>query len=172
MILTKTEIKKRMEKGQITIMPFVEENLNPDSYDLTLAPKLLMYTDPILDPKRTNPTREVSIPEEGLVLHPGELYIGSVNEFTEAKSLVGVLYGKSSLGRLGLFVHITAGFIDSGYAGKLTLELAVVRPVRVYAGMKIGQIAYSEEKGESTTYSGKYMNDTGPQASKSFKDFK
>ena len=163
---------RRMEAGQIEIKPFNPDNINPNSYDLTLAPKLLVYTSPVLNVRSNNPIKEITIPKEGLILNPGELYIGSVNEFTRADGLVGVLYGKSSLGRLGIFIHVTAGFVDAGYAGNLTLELATVKPVMVYPGMKIGQIAYHEELGDAKPYQGKYQNDTSAQASKSYKDFK
>jgi len=171
-MLTGKEIAARVKAGLITIEPFNEANLSPNSYDLTLASKLLVYTDPVLDPKRNNASTEITIPDEGFLLRPGELYIGSVNELTEAKDLVGVLHGKSSLGRLGLMVHITAGFIDNGYRGKITLELAAIKPIRVYANMKIAQLAYSEVTGEVTQYKGKYQGDERAEASKSFKDFK
>jgi dCTP deaminase len=172
MILTGNEILKRMEKGQIQITPFTPENINPNSYDLTLAPTLLIYSDPILDARKKNAiASEIRLTEEGFILRPGELYIGSVNEFTKADGLVGVLYGKSSLGRLGIVVHQTAGFIDAGYGGNITLEITVVKPVRIYPNMKIGQIAYSEEKGVTKPYAGKYQGDTTAQVSKSHKDF-
>ena len=171
MIITGNEILKLISRGDIEITPFNPKNVNPNSYDLTLAPKLLMYTDPILDTKSKPSTSEISIPSEGLILKPGEIYIGSVNELTFAPNHVGVVYGKSSLGRLGLVPHICAGFVDSGYKGKLTLELAVIRPVRIYAGMKICQIAYSEVLGELAQYAGKYQNGIEPEASKSYKDF-
>jgi dCTP deaminase len=172
MILSDSEIMKRLSSGDLTITPFNPSNLNPNSYDLTLAPKLLMYSDPILDVKSKATTYSIDIPDGGLVLKPGEVYIGSVNEHTSAPDLVGVVYGKSSLGRLGLVPHVCAGFVDNGYSGKLTLELAVIRPIRIYANMRICQIAYSTIKGELSFYQGKYQNAVGPEASKSHKDFK
>lgn len=171
MIISGDEILARLTKGNIIISPFNIQNLNPNSYDLTLAPKLLMYTDPILDVKSKPHTAEIEIPDEGLLLKPGEIYLGSVNELTNAPDLVGVVYGKSSLGRLGLVPHICAGFVDSGYNGKLTLELAVIRPVRIYKNMKICQIAYSTIEGNITSYNGKYQFGASPEASKSHKDF-
>ena len=172
MIISGDEIVARIASGNLEITPFNPKHLNPNSYDLTLAPKLLMYTDPILDVKSKPSTSEISIPSEGFILKPGEIYIGSVNELTFAPNLVGVVYGKSSLGRLGLVPHICAGFVDSGYKGKLTLELAVIRPVRIYANMRICQIAYSEIEGPLSQYNGKYQNGVDPEASKSHKDFK
>jgi len=172
MSLTGYELLKKVSDGDITITPFNPKNINPNSYDLTLASKLLIYTDPILDVKRNSPTTEINIPEEGFVLRPGELYIGSVNEFTKADGFMGVLYGKSSLGRLGLMAHVCAGLVDSGYNGNLTLELVVTKPLRIYPDMRIAQIVYSREEGAPLAYQGKYQGDTKAQASKSFKDFK
>lgn len=173
MILTGKEIAKRVADGDIIITPFNSDQVNPNSYDVTLAPDMLIYTDVLLDVKNRNATTtKLKIPAEGFLLRPGELYIASINEFTQAKGLVGVVYGKSSLGRLGIVVHQTAGFVDSGYAGQITLEITVVKPVRIYPGMKIAQVAYSEQVGEDMPYQGKYMNDLGAQVSKSYKDFK
>jgi dCTP deaminase len=172
MILTGYEIMKRLESGKLDIQPYNPDNVNPNSYDLTLGSKLLTYNNLILDSKHPHITSELEIPASGYILRPGELYIGSVNEFIRLEDTVGVLYGKSSLGRLGLFIHVTAGFIDSGYRGNLTLELAVVKPLKVYPNMKIGQIAFHEELGDSMPYAGKYLGDKNPQASKSHQDFK
>lgn len=170
MILSGPEIQKRIEAGQIVITPFSKENINPNSYNLTLDKKLLTYNNEVLDCRSPNPHTEIEIPEEGYVLQPGQLYLANTAEWTETYNLVPVLYGRSSLGRLGLFVHITAGFGDDGFKGKWTLELMVVKPLRIYAGMKICQIIYQGLEGENLPYAGKYQDSKDVKASEYYKD--
>jgi len=170
MILTGPEILKRIEQGQIKIDPFNVDQINPNSYNLTLSDEVLVYSDAILDSKKKPATQSIKIPEEGLILQPGRLYLAKTREFTETNGLVPVLYGRSSVGRLGLFVHVTAGFGDTGFAGNWTLELVAVQPLRVYAGMKICQIVYLEPTGDLVQYSGKYQNSVSVVASKFSED--
>jgi dCTP deaminase len=172
MILARQDILKAISDGDIFVKPFNPDNVSVNSIDLTLNNKLLVYNDPVLSVREKNATSEITIPESGYILQPNQLYIASVNEFTNANGYVGVVYGKSSLGRLGLFAHICAGYVDNGYAGNITLELAVIKPLKVFPNMKVCQIAYYETTNSKDLYSGKYMGDTTPQASKSFKDFK
>lgn len=173
MILTKTAIQSSMTKGEIKIEPFNPENLNPNSYDITLAPKLKIYTDLTLDCKRANASLELDIPESGLVLRPGELYIAHSNEYTETNNLVPILNGKSSLGRLGLFVHITAGFGDNGFKGQWVLELSCIKPLRIYPNMKIAQVVYHRIEGDKLDiYEGKYVGQTGNRTSEYYKNYK
>jgi len=123
--------------------------------------------------KKNNEMIELLIPEEGLVLYPGTIYIGRTIERTETKGLVPCINGKSSVGRLGISIHATAGFGDIGFEGFWTLEIFVIQPVRVYPGVRIGQLYYEEADGEITsTYEGKYQNNTGAEGSKYFKNFK
>lgn len=171
MILTGPEIKKRLN-SDIVITPYNESQLNPNSYNLRLDKDLLVYTEFPLDMKKNNPYEALTIPEEGLVLQPGKLYLGRTVEFTETKNLVPMLEGRSSVGRLGLFVHITAGFGDVGFSGYWTLEISCVHPIKIYPNVPICQIFYHEPRGEVTEYkSGKYQNNTAVQTSRMFMDF-
>lgn len=171
MILTGAEILRQIGNGEIKIAPFNGKNLGPNSYNLTLSPDLLVYTGSVLDPAKENQTEKITIPEKGLVLYPGRVYLAQTAEYTETKSFVPMLIGRSSIGRLGLFVHVTAGFGDTGFSGYWTLELVATHPVRVYPGMKICQIYYHTTQGEISQYKGKYAANRGVQASKIFEEF-
>ena len=144
MILTDHTITAEMNKGNIVIEPFNPANLGTNSIDLTLSNTLVLYTESVLDTKKKNLSVPVIIPPEGIILQPGIIYLASTVEYTETLRHVPVIQGKSSLGRLGLFVHVTAGFGDVGFGGHWTLELVCVQPVRIYAGMKIAQIVYND----------------------------
>ena len=171
MILTGPEIQKRLDKD-ITITPYDPKLLNPNSYNLRLSPDLLVYKEFPLDMKKDNPVEKVQIPEEGLLLEPGKLYLGRTLEFTETKNLVPMLEGRSSIGRLGLYVHVTAGFGDVGFAGYWTLEMHCVHPIRVYAGVQICQVFYHTVEGDIVEYkSGKYQANKGVQSSRLWMDF-
>ena len=171
MILTGNEIKAQMG-GNIVIDPFDERLLNPNSYNLRLHNELLVYEEIVLDMRRPNRFRRYVIPEEGLVLNPNQLYLGRTVERTETHNFVPMIEGRSSVGRLGLFVHITAGFGDIGFCGYWTLEMFAVQPVRVYPGVPIAQLFYHSVQGEITEYhSDKYQNNHDIQPSLMFKDF-
>ena len=168
-ILTGQEIKNRIASGSIVINGYKEDNINPNSYDLTLSPDLKIYIDPILDPRKQNATQTIVIPEDGMVLQPGELYLASSNEYTESLGLVPKLYGKSSLGRLGLEIAVGSGYGDVGFRGQWTLSIRATRFVKIYPGMKICQLEFSATVGEGTIqYNGKYQDAQGAIASKSF----
>lgn len=126
----------------IGITPFNEANVNPNSYNLTLSQDLLMYSKFKLDAKKENDVIESKIPKSGLELMPGTLYLARTEEYTETTGLVPIIDGRSSIGRLGVFVHVTAGYGDNGFRGCWTLELACVQPVVIYPGMKLCQIRY------------------------------
>ncbi|MCL2851969.1 MAG: dCTP deaminase [Defluviitaleaceae bacterium] len=171
MILSGLEIKKRLGKD-IIIEPFNERALGPNSYNLRLADELLVYEGAELDMKTPNATRKIEIPPEGLLLQPGRLYLGRTMEYTETSGLVPMLEGRSSVGRLGLFVHVTAGFGDVGFKGYWTLEIHCIHPIRIYAGVEMCQVYYHTIEGECVEYSsGKYQNNEGIQASKLYLDF-
>lgn len=156
----------------IIIDPFREEQLNPNSYNLRLHHELLVYDEQALDMKKENKAQKLIIPEEGLLLEKDKLYLGRTLEYTETHNYVPMLEGRSSIGRLGLFVHITAGFGDVGFAGYWTLEMFCVQPVRIYAGVEICQIFYHTIEGAFDKYkSGKYQHNQGVQPSLLFKDF-
>jgi len=171
MILSGKMIKDKLGKD-IIIEPFNEANLNPNSCNLTLHNELQVYEDHNLDMKKQHATQTIIIPEEGLVLQPGTLYLGRTREYTETERYVPMLEGRSSVGRLGLFVHVCAGFGDVGFKGYWTLEIHCIQPIKVYAGVGICQIYYHAIEGDYSPYvSGKYQNNSGIQASLLYQDF-
>ncbi len=171
MILTGLEIKRRLGED-IIIEPYHDNQLNPNSYNLCLHNELLVYEEIVLDMKRPNRFQRVTIPPEGMVMTPNQLYLARTLERTETRNLVPMLEGRSSIGRLGLFVHITAGFGDVGFRGYWTLEMFAVQPIRIYAGVQICQIFYHAIEGEATEYrSNKYQFNQDIQPSMLWKDF-
>lgn len=151
MILTDKEILEHIEKGNIHISPFDKKCLGSNSYDVHLGKTLATYEAKELDAKAHNKIRYFEIPEEGYVLQPQEFYLGVTLEYTETKAHVPFLEGKSSIGRLGIDIHATAGKGDIGFCNYWTLEISVKKPVRVYTGMPIGQLIYFEVKGDLLT---------------------
>ena len=171
MILSGQEIYKHLGSG-ITIEPFKPSRLNPNSYNLTLHNELMVYDDPLLDMSKPNKASTITIPEHGLLLQPGKLYLGRTAEYTKTDGFVPMLEGRSSVGRLGMCIHATAGFGDVGFAGYWTLEIFVVQPLIIYPNVEICQIYYHTLDGDYEPYrSGKYQNNTGIQASMMYKDF-
>jgi len=174
MILSDRDILRNRE--DIKIVPFNRKNLGTNSYDLTLNPKMLVYVNAPLDPKVDNETKTITIPEEGLVLKAGELYIARTNEYTDTRKHVPQLAGKSSLARLGLFVHTTAGFGDDGFKGTWTLELYPTKDIVLYPNMKICQIYYTPITSRPlSTYDkkrdAKYLGQIDATASKYYKNY-
>jgi dCTP deaminase len=170
MILSGHEIRSQLGKD-IVIDPFDEELLNPNSYNLRLHDEVLVYEEIVLDMRRPNRYRRYTIPAEGIVLQPHQLYLGRTIERTETHNYVPMLEGRSSIGRLGLFVHVTAGFGDVGFCGYWTLEMFAVQPVRIYAGVPICQIFYHTICGDVTEYaSEKYQHNIDIQPSLLFKE--
>ncbi len=132
----------------------------------------MVYDDVVLDMKRKGQTYRIGIPENGLVLQPNKLYLGRTVEYTRTQRHVPMLEGRSSIGRLGLFIHVTAGFGDVGFEGYWTLEMFCVQPVKIYAGIEICQIYYHTIEGEYQKYaSDKYQNNDGIQPSLLYKEF-
>jgi len=172
MILSGIEIENRINKGDIEITPFDKSLINPNSYNLRLYEKLLVYTDDILDMKKSLNTTEIIIPADGLVLHPGKLYLGRTFEHTVTHKFVPMIEGRSSIGRLGICIHITAGFGDIGFNGYWTLEIQCIQPVIIYPMIEICQIFYHTISDQYVTYKGsKYQNNQGIQPSLFYKDF-
>lgn len=170
MILTGNEIRAQMGKN-IVIEPFREEQLNPNSYNLTLHDELLVYEELVLDMRKPNRTRRIKIPAEGLVLNPHQLYLARTVERTETHNYVPMIEGRSSIGRLGLFVHVTAGFGDVGFNGYWTLEMFAVQQIKIYPFLPICQIIYHQVVGEITEYrSNKYQNNQDIQPSMIYKE--
>ncbi len=147
MILSDARIRRAMRDGDIVIRPFRPSCLGTNSYDVHLGPYLAVYRGSALDARRPNTVREFRIPPEGFVLIPGQLYLGVTEEYTETHGFVPFLEGKSSVGRLGIDIHSTAGKGDEGFCNYWTLEMSVKLPVRIYAGMPVGQLIYFEISG-------------------------
>ena len=141
-----------IESGAIVIEPFDRECLGTNSYDVHLGKYLATYTDAVLDAKKHNAIEHFEIPTEGYVLQPGRLYLGVTEEYTETHNSVPFLEGKSSTGRLGIDIHATAGKGDVGFCNHWTLEISVTIPVRIYAGMPIGQLIYFVVDGDIETF--------------------
>ena len=184
MILGGQTILDEVKAGNIQITPFDESRINPNSYNLTLGNKLLVYDTYILrsvyddsqihllDMKKNNPTKEIIIPEDGLLIEPGRVYLGTTNEYTFTDKYVPMLEGRSSIGRLGLMIHVTAGFGDVGFGGKWTLEIVPTQPIIIYPNVEIAQIYYHTVTDNSVKYtSRKYNNQDDVVSSKLYMDF-
>lgn len=175
MILVDKDIINAMSAGDIIIHPFFKAHLGPNSYDVRLFKELLVYTrgpDGELDMRADNPTKKIVIPKGGLVLQPGTLYLGSTMERVGThRRYVPHIEGRSSCGRLGLGVHVTAGFGDMGFDGKWTLEITVVHPLRVYAGERVAQAYFLlGSSAAENMYQGKYSGKSGAVASRMHMD--
>lgn len=169
MILSGQSIRDRLG-SDIVIEPFDQSRLNPNSYNLTLHNELMVYEELQLDMARDNRVRRIEIPEDGLVLNAHQLYLGRTAERTITHNLVPQIEGRSSVGRLGLFVHVTAGFGDVGFDGYWTLEMFAVHQVRIYPGVPICQIFYHELTGEIQEYASKYQHNRDIQPSLMFEE--
>lgn len=201
-ILLGTEIIEEYSKGKVVIEPFNENHVGPNSIDVTLADTLLTYEhceivrknginyvekvehpwgadEWFIDMASENKTYELKIPNDGLVLKPGILYLGATNEACGSDYYVPMYEGRSSMARLGIQSHISAGFGDLFFKSNWTLEITVVHPTKVYVGRRIGQVYFHNvhEDVRNTLvdagkhYQGKYTNQPKPQASKSYLDF-
>jgi dCTP deaminase len=152
MILSDLKIKEAIAAGTIVIEPYDVAKLGANSYDVHLGGELAVYRDDVLDARKHNQVDRFPIdPVHGYVLRPGLVYLGVTQEYTETHAHVPFLEGKSSVGRLGIDIHATAGKGDVGFCNYWTLEISVHQPVRVYAGMPIAQIIYFEVSGEVET---------------------
>jgi dCTP deaminase len=186
MILSDRTIREELAAGRIVIEPLDESCVQPSSVDLHVDRQFRVFRNnryPFIDVMNEQPdlTELVEVPDgEPFILHPGEFVLGSTLErVTLPDDLVARLEGKSSLGRLGLLIHSTAGYVDPGWDGYLTLELSNVAnlPITIYPGMKIGQISFfrlttpAEVPYGSTSTRSKYQGQRGPTASRFFEEF-
>lgn len=152
MILSDKQILKGIDDKTIVVEPFRPSALGTNSYDVHLGKYLATYTDEILDARKHNPIHIFEIPEDGFVLQPGTLYLGITEEYTETHATVPFLEGKSSVGRLGIDIHATAGKGDVGFCNHWTLEISASHLVRIYKGMPIGQLIYFTVEGDIANY--------------------
>ncbi len=172
MILTGTKIKEEVKTGKIRIEPFDKKLLNPNSYNFRLDKQIYVYTyEKYLDLAKKPKVKKIDFPEEGLVLEPNKLYLSCTFEKMGSDYYVPFIGGRSSTGRVGLFIHITAPLGDIGFLGKWTLQLKSTVPIKIYPYQKIGQIIFFKTKGEINLYDGKYQGSFGPQWTKIYEDF-
>ena len=172
MILTGSEIKRQVKLGRIHISPFIEEEINPNSYNFRLGDKLIVYKEKVLDPAKTNKFKEIKIPKNGFILKPNKLYLGHTLEEMGSDFYVPTMHARSSIGRLGLYIYLNSGLGDIGFKKQWTLELQAIQPLRVYPKMKIGQMLFWKPEGKIILYSGKYKNSKGPEVSQIWREFK
>lgn len=173
MILTGYKIEWAIENGDIEIDPFNTKQLNPNSYNVRLHSTLLCYWQETLDMRKKMKTFTIEMDDKGLLLQPGVLYLGSTVETIGSDQYVPIIDGRSSVGRLGINVHATAGYGDLGFKGTFTLELSVVQPIKVYPNVQIAQVRFQAVHGyPSTKYKGKYNNQTLPRPSGLWKEFR
>jgi dCTP deaminase len=186
MLMSDRDIRASIEAGQIGLEPLEMGLLQPSSIDVRLDRFFRLFDNhkyAFIDPaeQQDELTRLIEVdPSEPFILHPGEFVLGSTYEFvTLPDDVAARLEGKSSLGRLGLLTHSTAGFVDPGFKGHVTLELSNVAtlPIKLWPGMKIGQLCFfkltspSEHPYGSEKYASRYQGQRGPTASRSYKNF-
>jgi dCTP deaminase len=171
MILTGDEIIREVDNGRIWISPFDRKRVQPNSYDFQLGPSLLRYKPDTLDVRAENAFETFEIPESGYVLQPDRLYLGHTNEVMGSSNYVPIIRGRSSIARLGLFIHVTADLIDIGSRNQWTLQLHAVQPLRIYPKLVIGQVTFWCVQGHISLYTGKYQASMGPWPSRSFLDY-
>jgi len=158
MILTGNEIEKEVKRSKITIVPFNKVQVNPNSYNYRLGSKLI-------DLSAKN-VKEIIIPKNGFVLKPNQIYLASTYEVLGSNKYAMSLIGRSSLGRLGLFLQISANLGHTGSEHSWTLELVCVKPIRIYPRMIIGQISFWDNKGQITPYKKRYSDHNSPKQSR------
>ncbi len=165
-MLSKAGIENELKRGSISVENSFE-NLEESCINITLGDTLKVYDCPSLNVAESSPTREIIIPEEGLLLKPNELYLGRTNEFTTTYGFVPLLSGTDELAACGMEIHVTAGFGDNGFEGTWTLEIVCTNPTIVYPGMTVGKIQYFPLIGDAAIeYRGKYFRQIEPTASK------
>ncbi|MFD9060528.1 deoxycytidine deaminase [Kitasatospora purpeofusca] len=166
MILTGPAIAEAVKAGRITIDPYLPQQSNPNSHGYRLGDTLKVFTRTPIDPHTSPPTRTIAIPPRGYRLRPGRVYLGSTVERIGSDHYVTSLIGRSSVGRLGLFTQISADLAQLGAVHCWTLEIVVTQPLRVYAGMVIGQVSFWDAVGDHMPYAGYYgtLSDPSPFA--------
>lgn len=171
MILTGQEISNRVAIGDIVIEPFNPKSVNPNSYNFRLHPELVVYDEVVIDPSKPNKTKTITIPSEGLILEPNKLYLASTMETMGSNHFVPTYAARSSIARLGMFINLSAPLGDIGFIGKWTIQLYCLHPIRIYAGMNIGQMMFWHVRGNINLYDGKYQHAEGVISSRGYIDF-
>jgi dCTP deaminase len=185
MILSDRDILSGIEKGTIQITPFIIENLQPASIDITLAPMVRVFDNYEIEfvdiKQKIDPSRKIILKDDqSFIIHPGDFILGStVEKVTLPNNLAAKIEGRSSLGRLGLIIHATAGYVDPGFSGNLTLEISNISrlPIKLYPHMRIAQITFEIMSSEvinpygSSKLGSKYQGQIDPTSSKMWEDF-
>lgn len=163
--LSGVKVESEVRAGNITINPFLHECLNPNSYNYHIDKHLKRLVSPIIDCRKEDEYEDILMPKEGFVLEPGQCYLGSTKEVFGSNHYASLITGRSSIGRKFITNHVTAGLIDQGFFGQITLEITVQRKTRIYPLMRFGQIFWFSVIGSANLYRGKYQNQTGPKHS-------
>lgn len=163
MVLSGSEISASVARGEITLEPFEPSLVNPNSYNYRLDPWLRVFRDDLVDARRTPETVDLVIPPEGLVLEPGFLYLGRTFEVIGSDDYVPSLIGRSSLGRLGVYLQVSADLGNLGARHQWTLEIVVCQRVRLYPLMRIGQVSFWVPVGEKKPYTGYFGDFSWPE---------
>lgn len=171
MILTGHQIASEVANRRITINPFLDENVNPNSYNFRVGSSLRVYRDRVIDPRMRPVTDLVTMPESGFVLEAHRLYLASTIEVMGSDYYAPTFAARSSVARLGLFINLSASLGDIGYLGQWTLQLFPAVNLRIYPGMEIGQIMWWKPLGAVDLYRGKYQGSSGPCATRIHHDF-
>lgn len=171
MILTGNKIEEEHRNGRIVIEPFLESNINPNSYNFRLDRVLKVYKDELLDIKTPHEFETIYIPDDGYVLEPYRLYLANTVEILGSDYYVPTYNARSSVARLGMFINLSATLCDIGFQGQITMQLYAVNRIKVYPYMNIGQMMFWKPKGEISLYHGKYQSSQGPQETQIYKDF-
>ena len=149
MILTGPEILKQHKIGRIRIDPFHPDQISPNSYDFRLGDVLEVYEREDLDARADNPRTRIKIPEEGIVLGTNRVYLAQTQESIGSEDFVPMIHARSSVARLGLFIHVTCDLIEMGSYDRSILQLHAVQPVRIFQGMRIGQVTFWSVTGKT-----------------------
>ena len=171
MILTGSEITKRVDNGDIIISPFNRKNVNPNSYNFTLYNEILKYDDGVIDVKSEKSVSVITVPKDGYVLEPQTLYLASTNEIIGSNKFVPTYAARSSVARLGMFINLSAPLGDIGFIGRWTLQLFCLSRIRIYPDMRIGQMMFWHIQGDVELYSGKYQGAACALSSRIYRDF-
>lgn len=172
MWLTGNEIIREYNNGKIHISDFDESRINSNSYNYRLSPLIRRLKNEVIDLKKEDEFEDLIIPESGLLLLPNECYLGATVEVFSSNHYASLVTGRSSVGRKFITNHVTAGLIDQGFKGTITLEITVVKPTIVYPNIPFGQIFWFATQGEARLYQGKYQGQILPTLSQIKNDIK
>lgn len=156
MILSGPEIREQVARGNIVIDPFEEARLNPNSYNYRLSDTLTIYNDDVLDARTGHVTDQLKISPTGITLYPNRTYLGRTMEYIGSRKYVPSLIGRSSLGRLGVFLQVSADLGNLGVVHRWTLEIVVCQPIKLYPTMVVGQVSFWTPDGDFLRYKGHY----------------